>query len=222
VLVADAEPIDTDGSTGTLHADRAPLLVPREVSEHKLSEELAQWHDNADVYRRRGWVLLSAKDLCVDIGFLATVAFGDVLLPAVTAAIRLDYTNYDLWPPSLTFIEPRSGEKAVPPVQALERVGDGVRNALLGHPATGELFLCVPGLREYHSHPQHTGDDWLLHRNAGAGRLAVICDIVWRRMVRNVIGLHVEIQSIPRAGTQLQVGLAQGDVDLIPAGVPAS
>lgn len=89
----------------------------------------------------------------------------------ITAAIRLSYDNYDLWPPSLTFIDPSTGAAATPAVQAPDRENGEIRNVLLGMPGTGQPFLCLPGLREYHHHPQHTGDDWLLHRVAGEGRL---------------------------------------------------
>lgn len=137
-------------------------------------------------------------------------------LPVVTAAIALSYDNYDLWPPSLTFIDPLTGMPSTPPVAALERIDNGeVRNVLLGHPTTRQPFLCLPGLREYHEHPQHSGDDWLLHHNSGEGRLAVVCDRVWRRMARNVMGLQVSIQSLPGLGTQLAIALAQGDVDMV-------
>lgn len=192
----------------------APLLVPLVVSQAKLDAELADWRANEDVYRRRGWLLLRAEALQVNVGFVARVAVGDMQLPVVTATIELSYDNYDLWPPSLTFIDPLTGVRASPPVAALERIDNGeVRNVLLGHPITRQPFLCLPGLREYHEHPQHSGDDWLLHRNSGEGRLAVVCDRVWRRMARNVLGLQVTIQSLPGMGTQLAIALAQGDVD---------
>ncbi len=32
------------------------------------------------------------------------------------------------------------------------------------HPITHKPFLCIRGIREYHEHPQHSGDDWLLYR----------------------------------------------------------
>ena len=35
-------------------------------------------------------------------------------------------------------------------------------------------FLCIRGVREYHRHPAHTGDAWLLHRGRGEGTLAAI------------------------------------------------
>lgn len=206
----------TGAEAATDVSENALVLVPAEVSRAKLEEELASWRLNEEVYRRRGWILLRADGLIVEVAFIGSVAVGDIQLSAVTAAIRLTYDNYDLWPPSLDFIDPRTGDLAVPPVQALEPVNGDVRNALLGHPQTGRPFLCVPGVREYHDHPQHTGDDWLLHRAEGAGRLAVICDIVWRRMVRNVLGLTVQLQSLPRVGTQLIIGLGQGDVDARP------
>lgn len=198
-------------------------LVPPAVSQAKLGAELELWHANAETYRRRGWLLLNVDGLTVDIAFLARVAIGDNQVPVVTAAIRLSYDNYDLWPPSLVFIDPCSGAPSVPVVQAPDRQNGEIRNVLLGLPGTGQPFLCLPGLREYHHHPQHTGDDWLLHRAAGEGRLAVVCDRVWRRMARNVLGLTVQLQSLPSAATQLHIALAQGDVDLaVTSGVTAA
>jgi len=34
------------------------------------------------------------------------------------------------------------------------------------HPTTHKPFLCVRGIREYHEHPQHSGDEWLLYRES--------------------------------------------------------
>lgn len=206
-------------------ADDRLRLVPEELSRDRLGRELDNWAANSALYRQRGWLLLAQDldELTVDVGFLAPVAFGDRHLDVMTACIRLRYDNYDLWPPSLRFIDPRTGGLTMPPVQAVDRVGgdsDEVRNALLGHPTEGVPFLCLPGIREYHSHPQHSGDDWLLHRERGDGRLAVICDRVWRRMVRNVLGIQVNLASIRGLGTQLNINLAQGDADLISPAVP--
>ena len=48
----------------------------------------------------------------------------------------------------------------------------GLEQALLISHGPDELpFLCLPGVREYHVHPAHTGDDWLLHRDRGEGTL---------------------------------------------------
>ena len=39
-------------------------------------------------------------------------------------------------------------------------------------------FLCMRGVREYHRHPAHTGDAWLLHRGRGEGALSAILSAI--------------------------------------------
>lgn len=39
-------------------------------------------------------------------------------------------------------------------------------------------FLCTRGVREYHRHPAHTGDSWLLHRRRGEGTVSAILDAI--------------------------------------------
>lgn len=202
-------------SLESVTAGGVPMLVPRQVSEARLAAELVDWDANAALYRRRGWLLLDRAPLHVEVAFITAVPLvGVYTVPVITACVRLDYTNYDLWAPSLTFIDPRTREPAAPAVRAPDVTDGGVRDALVdGHPDTGRPFLCLPGIREYHTHPQHTGDDWLLHRTSGTGRLPVICERIWRRMVRNVVGLRVIVQAMPPAiGTQLEVVLAQGNL----------
>lgn len=194
------------------------------MSATKLDRELAAWHANEPLYRSRGWLLLDVTGLQVDVGFLALVAAGARAVPVMTACIRLRYDNYDLWPPSLTFLDPLTRTPTVPLVRAPDRVGTEVRDALIdGHPLTGRPFLCLPGIREYHEHPQHSGDDWLLHRTTGAGRLAVVCERVWRRMARNVLGFQSTLIMLPPPlGPQAEFQLMQGDADALPVQPPPS
>jgi Predicted metal binding domain len=206
-----------------------PVLVDPALSQAKLDRELAQWAEHADRYRARGWLLVGRNDLTVDIALVAEVALtsSPAPLPIVTACIRLRYDNYDLWPPSLTFIDLLSGQPAPPHVSAPVQTDDGPRNVLVSnHPDAHLPFLCIPGIREYHSHPQHSGDDWLLHRAQGAGRIVTICDRVWRFMARNVLGLRVTVQGLPTTGRpdqpwQVEVLLAQGDIDQVRAQLQA-
>ena len=207
-----ANPVAASDFRGT------PRLVPRDVSEAKLAAELADWEASASIYKRRGWLMLDRGPLTVEVAFLASVPLvGIYTIPVITACVRLDYSNYDLWPPSLTFLDPRTRQPANPAVRAPATGPAGVRDALVdGHPDTGRPFLCLPGIREYHNHPQHTGDDWLLHRTTGAGRLAVICERIWQRMVLNVVGLSVTVQALPPAiGTQVSMALSQGDLGAV-------
>jgi Predicted metal binding domain len=132
----------------------------------------------------------------------------------MTASVRLDFTNYDVWPPAVEFIDPLTGEYAPPFVQALVESGEGAHNLVVdSHPETNRPFFCIPGIRQYHDHPQHSGDSWLLHRVAGEGTLATICDRIWRAMARNVLGIHLELGTLPgQMQLQLRVTTAPGEV----------
>jgi hypothetical protein len=135
----------------------------------------------------------------------------------MVTTIRLTYENYDVWPPSLTFIDFFTRQPAMPHVNALTFDGQSARNLLIAsHPATGLPFLCLPGIREYHVHPQHTGDDWLTHRAGGEGSISNVCERVWRLMINNVIGLQLVVQAMPVWPLQAQIGiqLLQGQVNL--------
>lgn len=194
-----------------------PVLVDPEVSRRKLQREIDWWRANAASYRRRGWIMVDHHDLAVELALAAPVQLssGPRPLPVLSACFRLDYSNYDLWPPSLRFIDLFTGEPSPPHVRGMFVENGQLLDALLDeHPATGLPFFCIPGLREYHEHPQHSGDDWLLHRDSGAGNLATICDRVWRYMVRNVVGMRVTLQTCPPpVPAQFDIRLAQGDID---------
>lgn len=192
-------------------------LVDPAVSTRKLERELDAWASQADAYRQRGWLLVGRKDLVVDVAFCAPVGIssGPSPLPIVAACLRLDYQDYDLYPPIVEFINLFTGEPAAPHTRALMPTPEGPRDVLIeSHPSTHRPFLCFPGVRQYHDHPQHSGDHWLLHRSQGAGSLATICDRAWRFMVRNVVGLRVTTQMLPAPFLpQVDVRLGQGDVD---------
>ena len=122
-----------------------PILVDPEVTRRKVERELDLWAESEEIYRRRGWILLGHRDLEVDVGFLARLPIGAQQLPALAACTRLDFTNFDLWPPSLEFIDPFSGTFMPPAVQALVDSDEGPRDLLVqSHPDTNRPFFCVP------------------------------------------------------------------------------
>lgn len=193
-------------------ADVEQLVAP-EVTAAKFLRELEHWQANADTYRRRGWVMLAQGDLSVDIAFTTKVNFLNQVADVVCATVRFEFSNYDLWPPSVSFINLTSAEPWMPPMRAFMETSEGPRDLIVNaHPETGQPFLCVPGTREYHSHPQHSGDDWLLHRGSGEGRLVPLCDLLWRTMAANVVGLQVLIQTQPHVAPQVVAQLVQGEV----------
>ncbi len=197
-------------------AAKAPILVAPKVSAGKLERELNQWDANADTYRSRGWIIVARQELAVDVAFTCSLALAGRTLTAVAATVRFDFANYDLWPPSVSFIDLTTGQVGPTSVRAVMQTDQGPRDLLVeAHPETGHAFLCVPGTREYHQHPQHSGDDWLLHRGTGEGRLATLCDLIWRTMAQNVLGLRVVVQAFPPGlPPQMEFGLAQGEVQM--------
>jgi len=176
-MAGDADVIHI-GTVGAFRPKR-PLLVPLAVSREKLNRELAEWEQNRDLYAQRGWLLLGADDVWVEIAILQKV--GNTAWPVVGACVGLDYRNYDLEPPSLTFIDPLTRTPVDPAFKPHQLEGQQLRLLVPGeHPSTKRPFLCLPGIWEYHSHPEHDGDSWLAgHRAMGAGRLANIANHLW-------------------------------------------
>jgi hypothetical protein len=190
------------------------IVVDPEVTRRKFERELELWREQDEAYRRRGWLMLARNDLSVDIGFVGRLPVGAQSIPAMSACVRIDFRNYDLEPPSVEFIDPMTGEYVSPAVQALVGTAEDPRDLVVhSHPDTNRPFFCVPGIREYHNHPQHSGDSWFLHRQSGEGRLATICDRIWRSMARNLIGIQINVQTLPgQLRFQLRVANAPGEV----------
>jgi hypothetical protein len=131
--------------------------------------------------------------------------------------IQIDFTSFDLWAPSAEFIDPFTREYTTPVVQAIVEVEGGAQNLIIGgHPETNRPFLCVPGVRQYHSHPQHTGDSWLLHRPERGGSLVMICERVWQTMARTLLGVQFQLLSIP-AGLQANFQIVSAPGEQAPA-----
>ncbi len=170
-------------------SDSLPVLVDPTVSRRKLQREIDAWRRNEADYRARGWILLRHEDLVVEVSFARAVQLGGAQLPLLVPTVRFSFQNYDLWPPSLTFIDFFSGAATDCPLpNAWLATTEGPRNILLRNP-DGKQFLCLEGTREFHTHPQHTGEHWALCRSRGMGSLAVLCERVWEAITQTVGGL---------------------------------
>jgi hypothetical protein len=192
-------------------------LVHPDVTARKVEGELELWDANAEAYSRRGWIMLRREPPVLDIAFLARLPVGGNIVPAVAACVQIDFTNFDLWAPSVEFIDPIGRDYAPPVVQALVEAEDGAQNLIIGgHPDTGRPFLCVPGVRQYHSHPQHTGDPWLLHRPPRGGSLTLICERIWQTMARTLLGVQIQLATLP-GSLQLNIQLVSAPGEQAPA-----
>ena len=184
--------------------DPQTQVVDPAVSKRKFEREISNYRENEVDYRRRGWLLLEATFPRV----LVVMATPQLSPPAVVTGVLLDYTDYDLQPPSVRLVDPFTWEPYLPgalPTTLKRSVTAGVAGELpagiqlppgVQVPPGGQIqmmteqplmqwhsdddvpFLCIAGVREYHDHPAHTGDAWLLHRANGAGRLARLLDVI--------------------------------------------
>jgi hypothetical protein len=117
-------------------------------------------------------------------------------LSARAIEARFDLTDYNLRAPSLIFTDPWTGSilSYDSMFRALEyEKSRGAHVVLLGdHPVTHKPFLCMRGIREYHEHPQHTGDDWLLYKDDLS--IFTIVMSVWRVTIDLI---HPQIRPAP-------------------------
>lgn len=160
-------------------------------------------------YRKRGWFLLKAR--FPDVLVLLTAPH--VSPPAIVTGVTFDYTNYDAAPPSVRLVDPFTltpyRQRDLPlERQLLRTVGNGPQEVaglppgvvlhqrqplLVAHGPDDIPFLCIAGTREYHEHPAHSGDAWELHRQAGAGRLVRILDVIHTYGVAPINGYAITL-----------------------------
>jgi hypothetical protein len=116
-------------------------------------------------------------------------------LSARSFKARFDLADFDLRAPSVDFRDPWTDEilRYETMFRALEFEKDRKAHVVLlpDHPHTHKPFLCLRGIREYHEHPQHSGDDWLLYR--GSMNLFSIVMSLWRVSI-DLIHAHLAVQ----------------------------
>src|SRR5438067_13891236 len=86
------------------------LLVDPDVSRRKFERELADYRLLEKDHLRRGWWMLEADFPKVFVVFAAPIK-----PPAVVFGAELDFSNYDLWAPSVRLVDPFSREPYVFP-----------------------------------------------------------------------------------------------------------
>ena len=171
-----------------------------EVSLIKFKEEIGDFHKISNDWRTKGVFLIHEDFPTVEFMFTTPK-----LSPsAIAFCVRIDFTNYDIEPPSLKFICPftrRTLTRQEIPVQfnqveLLEEINANVPIQIQGQdllqgPPNGKPFFCIPGIKEYHDHPAHTGDSWLLHRKRGEGRLGFILDQLYNHSIAGISSYNI-------------------------------
>jgi hypothetical protein len=193
-------------------------LDPR-VARQKYDEELARLADQRLTLEARGIFLLGSSAyprielFCAPrhslrVAVPASQTGGGLVLPQNTFLMaevpslaarsfkaRFDLTDYDLRAPSLEFRDPWTDDvlQYQTMFRALEFEQARKAHVVLldDHPSTQKPFLCLRGIREYHEHPQHSGDDWLIYR--GTMNLFSIVMSLWRVSI-DLIHAHLAVQ----------------------------
>jgi len=188
-------------------------FVDSSVSRSKFARELTQYKKFEHEYLRRGWWMLSSEFPEVFIVF----GTPNLKPPAVAFGALLDFTNYDYWAPSVRLVDPFtripylgkelptilkrrtkfSGQlppglaAQLPPQIAAQNEMFAEQPLMIFHNPDDVPFLCMPGVREYHDHPAHSGDSWLLHRGKGEGTLHHILDTLFKYGVQPLSGYQL-------------------------------
>lgn len=155
-----------------------------EVSKNKFEAEINRYNDIERSYRAKG--IICTKVSFPDIFLI--FAIPKAKTPIIAFSVKINFTNYDYEPPSVVFLNPFTEElvrrdqvpigflqvnKSNPfqPVDLLQGGGNMIP------------FFCIPGVREYHNHPAHSGDSWFLYRTRGEGTLLFIIDQLYNYSV---------------------------------------
>ena len=202
-----------------------PQLADPLVSRAKFEREIEQFRELAGDYAQRGWLLVEADFPCVFV----VMAAPQLKPPPIVTGVLLDYTDYDLRPPSVRLADAFSREPfkaselptnllrqvevevdampiglALPPGVAAQRMVQQ-QPLMQAYGPESVPFLCIAGVREYHEHPAHSGDRWELHRRDGAGRLVRILEVIDTYGIRPLNGYGVNL--VPQVS-----GFTQGEV----------
>jgi hypothetical protein len=179
------------------------------VSKSKFESQIAALQKvESDLGKRGCWI---AKAEFPQV--FAIFATPKLKPPSLVFGAIIDFTNYDMWAPSVRLVDPFTREpytfarlpthlnRVVPSANA----GQRTIQPLMQASEPNEIpFFCIPGVREYHEHPGHTGDSWLLHRNSPEGTLFFILEQLLKYGIEPLsgyeMGLKVSISGYNQAG----------------------
>lgn len=162
------------------------------VTRAKFDRELARFTALQFSYAKRGILLLSAEFPRIEVAFVAVKVHPAVVI--LTA--RFDFTDFDVRPLSVQFIDFRTREPlayeqlltklnrldpSITPETAATLTQTGQPIPIVPAIQPGERpFLCLPGVREYHDHAAHSGNHWELHRASGQGAMIQLIEKIWQ------------------------------------------
>ena len=139
---------------GAIGARRWGAVHP-EVSKQLFEESVGRIIANTDLLVERGWLVLVAS----------FPEFTVAVKHRRTSRIRVFRFIFDDWndqPPRLTFLDGETLQElpgTMWPTNALSHWHQTGWQAVNGA-STSQPFMCMAGIREYHTHSSHVGDSW--------------------------------------------------------------
>jgi hypothetical protein len=161
------------------------------VTKRKFEQELNTFLAGRESYRKRGILLLDATYPNIFVGFCVA----KLRPPVIAFAISVNFDNFDFEPLSIEFVDPFSFAPAggFPLLRRLD--GTVQPQNLTQQDTSGRPFICIPGTREYHNHPAHTGDSWLLHRKKGGeGSLGFLLEKIYEYGIPAIANFQFQVQ----------------------------
>ena len=144
--------------------------MDKAVSIRKFDRAVQSLNNQAALFvGERGWSVVAAVYPLLSVVFKHPRSGREI-------GFRFNCEDWDELPPSLTLHDPECGQEL--------RWEDWPREAwsvLDCHPITGKPFLCLKGIREYHTHNSHLGDLWENYRPLSSYGLLSIIDRVQQR-----------------------------------------
>lgn len=173
------------------------------VTKIKFEQELLEFKELENEYRKKGVICFKITPLSINLIF----AIPHIKPQPIAFAVSINYSNWDVEPPSIKFIDPFT-EKALSREEILIDFYQVKDNNPIGMLPNGKLaipnllqgeneitpFICMPGVKEYHNHAAHSGDSWMLYRKKGEGKLCVLIDQLYRHSIAQSAGYALNIQ----------------------------
>lgn len=133
------------------------------LSRALFEEEVEKF--STELLESRGWTLFTRQFPTLEVGFSAA--------DGARLRLRLLCDDWNDRPPSVEF---RDWEGRA--LTAIERDPASVFNNS-AHPTTRKPFICMRGIREYHTHPSHINDSWDAIKSGTRFTLGGILTQVW-------------------------------------------
>lgn len=132
------------------------LIVDRNVSLRKFKRETDTLLRLRNEYLARGWDIKEVSYPTIKIHFLNSSG-------KAVIGIIVDCNDYNFMPVSVVYTNTKFEPLKFNQLPIF--VCQGARPLVIQeHPLTHRPFICLPGIREYHSHYEHHDNHWDLHR----------------------------------------------------------